>query len=62
MSNDADLDRYISLRKVGRRHWDWAVTVPGKGYKNCEELAPTEAVAREEARDAVRHLLEDDGA
>lgn len=60
MSNDADLDRYISLRKVGRRHWDWSVMVLGKGSRKCEELAPTEAVAREEAREAARRLLDGD--
>lgn len=58
MSNDADLDRYISLRKIGRRHWDWSVGIPDKGYKNCEEWAPTEAIAREEALEAARRLLE----
>ncbi len=59
MNNDTDLDRYISLRRIGRKYWDWYVSIPGNGYKNCEEWAPSEAVARDEARDAARHLLVD---
>ncbi|KCB25083.1 hypothetical protein [Bordetella hinzii] len=60
MSNEADLDRYISLRRIDRKHWDWTVRIPDKGYKNCEEWAPNETVARDEAREAARRLLDGD--
>jgi len=57
-----ELDRHIQLQRIGTRHWSWYVSVPGKGYKNCEEYAPTRDVAMEEARAEVRHLLESRGA
>ncbi|GAB1578649.1 hypothetical protein [Bordetella petrii] len=55
--SDEELDRYIELRPIGSGRWSWRVSVPNKGYKNCEEWAPTRAVALEEARDAVRQIL-----
>ena len=60
MSNEiTDLGRYIHLERISARYWTWYVSVPDHGYKNCEEWARTEAVARSEAEDAVRHLLRD---
>lgn len=50
----------ITLSKVGSRYWNWRVDIEGEvlGHPNQEELAPSRAVALDEARGHARHLLQ----